>query len=358
MHVFVSHSSSDAEIATAYADALETAGYKAWISSRDIRPGASWQAEIARALSSAQAVVFLLSAAAAESPQVRKEITFAESLRKPLLPIVLADCPFPFSDPALQFIFLGFNITRADDDPSITVNRLLESIPPLAVDSDESVESEEVAPSRQPSTPTAAQVSDLSPALRQKAERIAAKPDSSSQDVEYAFDPNLGIYYVNVGEYEDRSWDDCRRYGFLAAGGAPKWSDPIRKLVPGDIIVAYLKGHGYVGVGRVAAAAVPFAEFEYDGGPLSEQELTAPGIAREGQPKEDQEYLARIEWICNVPRQEAKFRSKSGLFTSMLIRASLSRQPATVEFVNSEFGVDLVALATGDASAQAAAEPT
>ena len=56
------------------------------------------------------------------------------------------------------------------------------------------------------------------------------------------FDFENGIYYVNVGEGETRNWDDCLRFGFLAAGGKPKWSDPLRGLEAGDVVVAYLKG--------------------------------------------------------------------------------------------------------------------
>jgi hypothetical protein len=70
------------------------------------------------------------------------------------------------------------------------------------------------------------------------------------------FDFENGIYYVNVGEGETRNWDDCLRFGFLAAGGKPKWSDPLRGLEEGDVVVAYLKGAGYVGVGLVRSPAV------------------------------------------------------------------------------------------------------
>ena len=56
-----------------------------------------------------------------------------------------------------------------------------------------------------------------------------------------------GYYYVNVGEGDHRSWDDFRRYGFVAAGGGRQYSDPLRKLQPGNKLYAYQKGRGYVG---------------------------------------------------------------------------------------------------------------
>src|SRR5262245_31396196 len=79
------------------------------------------------------------------------------------------------------------------------------------------------------------------------------------------FDFSSGIYYVNVGEGPYCSWDDCRRFGFLRAGQGRQWSDQIRQLNQGDIVVAYLKGHGYVGVVRVTAMAVQVRDFRYGG---------------------------------------------------------------------------------------------
>lgn len=74
------------------------------------------------------------------------------------------------------------------------------------------------------------------------------------------FDFRNGIYYLNVGEGPNRNWEDCRKHGFLAAGGGPQWRDQILGLEQGDIVVAYVTSHGYVGVGRVTTQAVPFRD--------------------------------------------------------------------------------------------------
>ena len=70
------------------------------------------------------------------------------------------------------------------------------------------------------------------------------------------FDYEKGLYYVNVGEGDNRCWEDCREFGYMSAGQGVKYSDPIRTLEIGDIIAAYLKGFGYVGIGRVTKNAV------------------------------------------------------------------------------------------------------
>ncbi|HTL97412.1 MAG TPA: hypothetical protein VL181_01285, partial [Holophagaceae bacterium] len=60
---------------------------------------------------------------------------------------------------------------------------------------------------------------------------------------------------------------------------------------------------------------------------------------------ERSEYVASVDWIAEVARKDAKWRPKSGLFTTQHVRASLDNQPTTVTFLNKEFGVDLKALA-------------
>lgn len=160
------------------------------------------------------------------------------------------------------------------------------------------------------------------------------------------FDYEHGIYYVNVGEGDTRNWDDCRKYGFLAAGGKPIWRDAIRKLEVGDIVVAYLKGHGYVGVGRVKAKAVPYLDFRYEGRLLGDFPLVQPNVSHGNSTNlVTCEYLAKIDWIASVPREDAKWISNAKLFTTQLVRASLDSQPKTIDFIDDAFGLNLQQLA-------------
>lgn len=168
------------------------------------------------------------------------------------------------------------------------------------------------------------------------------------------FDFTNGMFYMNVGEDSTRNWDDCLKYGFLAAGGKPQWNAPIRALTEGDIVVAYLKGRGYVGVGTVTGRAVPYIEYRHEGHLLGDLELVMPNIAHDANDFDLCEYLVRVDWVKAVPRREAKWESNAGLFTSQNIRASLDGQPKTIAFIEEKFGVDLRALA--DAS-QSPSEP-
>lgn len=152
------------------------------------------------------------------------------------------------------------------------------------------------------------------------------------------FDFENGIFYVNVGEGDTRCWEDCKNFGFLAAGQGPKWSNPIRTLNPGDIVVAYLKSKGYVGIGRVLEKAKRALDFKFEKKSLKSQNLKQPNIFKNAD-TEKSEYLLKVDWIKSVPANQAKWKQKSGLYASELIRASLEKQIETIKFLEKEFEV-------------------
>jgi uncharacterized protein len=152
------------------------------------------------------------------------------------------------------------------------------------------------------------------------------------------FDFKNGLYYVNVAEGNHRCWDDCHKLGFLSAGQHRKWSDPIRTLEVGDVVVAYLKNKGYVGIGRVIAKAIPVNDFKVNGKSLRQFDLKIPNIF-ENSDNEKSEFPVKIEWIKSVDESAAKWEKKSSLFTSQLVKASLQGQPKTIEFLENQFGI-------------------
>ena len=150
------------------------------------------------------------------------------------------------------------------------------------------------------------------------------------------FDYENDVFYINVGDGENRSWEDCKQYGFLSAGQHPKWSKPIRSLKRGDVVVAYLKNCGYVGVGKVLGQAVKPNQFNYGAIPLSQLQLVQPGIFF-NESNENSEYLVPINWIKTLDRQNALWERNSKLFTTALIKASLQKQPLTQKFLEHKF---------------------
>jgi hypothetical protein len=152
------------------------------------------------------------------------------------------------------------------------------------------------------------------------------------------FDFRNEIYYVNVGEGPHRNWDDCKRYGFLSAGQGKRFSDPLKSLQPGDIVVAYLKTHGFVGVGIVQQKAVHVDEFKFKGKSIRDLSMVEPFII-DNCDNEKAEFLLKVNWKKSFDRTEAKWKPNSGLFTSQLIKASLQGQPRTLEYLEKEFEI-------------------
>jgi len=163
------------------------------------------------------------------------------------------------------------------------------------------------------------------------------------------FDSARGIYFVNVGENQThRQWEDCRRFGFLAAGYGRRFSEQLDRLDVGSIAAAYLNGRGYVGIARVIAKPVPARDFRYQGRPLRPRMLKGSELLHDAQDDDDCEYLVAVKWIKHVPQEDARFRRRAGLFAGRLIVASLSGQPKTLEFLQQQFRVNFERLLSAE----------
>ena len=115
------------------------------------------------------------------------------------------------------------------------------------------------------------------------------------------FDFSNDLYYVNIGEGPARNWDDCRRFGFLSAGQGTQWSEPMKTLCKGDVVVAYLKGKGYVGIGVVKDKAVSSSHFRHNHKSLHDLKLVEPGILKNYN-NANAEFLVKVIWLKPFPR--------------------------------------------------------
>lgn len=167
------------------------------------------------------------------------------------------------------------------------------------------------------------------------------RPHSSMHRDIPGFDYQNGLYFVNVGDGPHRKWEDCHALGFVSAGQGADWRDQILGLAEGDVIAAYLKGHGFVGVGKVLHRAVAFNSYRHEGKLLTECGLSAERMWENAGDPERSEYVVKIRWKKAVKREAAKWKRNSGLYTPQFIRATLERQPITIEFLDAEFNVNL-----------------
>lgn len=168
------------------------------------------------------------------------------------------------------------------------------------------------------------------------------KPDTLYKEV-FGFDFENGFYYYNVGEGEARNWDDYAKYGFISAGRGPKYRDVMQSFNQGDLVAAYLKSYGFVGVGRIQETAKMIRDIQIKGKPLLQLKLKATEPDHDGDNEELCEYVCAVKWLARVPREEAKKSSGMKLFTNPQIRASLDSHPKTVRFIEREFGISIKA---------------
>ena len=84
--IFISHSSKDSAIAEIVCAQLEQKGFTCWIAPRNIIPGSEWAASISKAIFDASAVLLIYSENSAQSTQVPKELSLAESRRIFVIP--------------------------------------------------------------------------------------------------------------------------------------------------------------------------------------------------------------------------------------------------------------------------------
>ena len=155
------------------------------------------------------------------------------------------------------------------------------------------------------------------------------------------FDFKNGLYYYNVGEGVHRNWDDYRKYGFISAGQGERWRDAMLGFYPGDVFAAYLKRHGFVGIGRILTSARMIRDVRINGKRLLDLTLRCGRMSENCDNVDRSEYVCLAKWLRKLPRGKAVWRSKPKLYTTTHVRASLEGQPDTVEFLEDRFGVKL-----------------
>ncbi|MBU4270620.1 MAG: DUF91 domain-containing protein [Planctomycetes bacterium] len=146
-----------------------------------------------------------------------------------------------------------------------------------------------------------------------------------------------GFWFVNVGDGEYRSWDDCKKYGFLSAGGGSKFSDQMKRLQVDAKVFAYISKRGYVGFGRVSQEAVMARDFVVDGNRLLD--LVQPELKMNvnADNPELSDWVVGVQWEKVYPREEPKWFS--GAFANPNVVCKI-RDARTVEFLRKEFAVE------------------
>jgi hypothetical protein len=99
----------------------------------------------------------------------------------------------------------------------------------------------------------------------------------------------------------------------------------------GDVIVAYLKDYGFVGVGKIIEPTKRIRDVEINGTRLLDLDLKCKNMGENSSDLGKSEYVALVERVKTVSREEAKWKAKSGLYTTTHVKASLDGQAETIK---------------------------
>jgi hypothetical protein len=143
---------------------------------------------------------------------------------------------------------------------------------------------------------------------------------------------------VSLGESEHRSWEDCRTYGFISAGGGKWYTQTLHNLKPGNRVFVNIPGRGYVGVGLVKDPVVSIRDFVVSSNgktiPLLSAPLTASKMDEFADDPDKAECVVRVDWLRTVPRDQAYW--EKGLFAKQHSACRL-RNRFTIEKVTQHF---------------------
>lgn len=150
-------------------------------------------------------------------------------------------------------------------------------------------------------------------------------------------------FYVILGSLAKGTyrWEAGRTYGFVGAGGGPPYTKPLRNLVPGKRVFAYVGGAGYVGIGEVTGEMVPLRSLQVERDGTMLRVIDQPEIPeriRERARSDDEmtEYAVPVRWLAQRPLSDAV--SERGLFAARATVCKL-RDDRTIEVVTTALGL-------------------
>ena len=86
-NIFISFAGQDLKVAFTLCKALESRGFKCWISSRDILPGENFQVAIVRAIRTAKMMLLVFTGNSNNSEEMTKELALASQHKLIVVPL-------------------------------------------------------------------------------------------------------------------------------------------------------------------------------------------------------------------------------------------------------------------------------
>lgn len=147
---------------------------------------------------------------------------------------------------------------------------------------------------------------------------------------------NVGMDDPNIGQTDEaghgniRHWLNCVQYGYIAAGGGPKYSAPLRKLEKGAEIMAYQAVGATWATAWSPARHSRSISFAWQTATMNRPDHNAR------QPEDRWEYAIGVQWKKYFVLSQAK--TFDGVFASPLVVCKLN-DAETARFVRREFQI-------------------
>jgi hypothetical protein len=394
--VFISHSSKNADIASAMKSYLDARGTKCWKAPEDIPYGTDWDVGIVNGLEQCQVMVLIFSKEADDSHHVKKELAFADQQKKIIIPFKIdsytpdklkyflalpqwldgiVDMEAAFGDlySRLQ-VTLAYSVTpplqptNTPEPPPTTNPPWPSPIPPVpAVGTIDTEAFLAILPDYQNWATNA----DIRSRLRWDKEKLKAVAEQLERERRIIYRDGSGgaiairteelsnlednlangsdqyPFFVNVGEDlsfistdgtqpngTTRHWDDLRKYGFISAGGGARFAKQMQNIPVGAEVYTYISEFGYVGQARVIEEAVPIDQYTINGTPIHSLPLVAPNALRSMGDHEMCEWLVRVEWTKALERSNAI--KKIGLYVHVATSCRI-KDPISIKYLREQF---------------------
>lgn len=229
--IFVSYRRSDRELVAAVVRRLEARGVTAWYDA-DIEGGADWRETIVDALTNSGMLVIFFSEECNSSRQLKKELAVADTLAKPVVPILIEN-----TQPRGAYLYelADRNWIQVFPDPMAHMDELVEHLAMLAGKGAPAPASARPAPGLQPApAPQVRAANDET--LEEREQKL---DDAIGEMIHEAVDPNR-VAPSKAGDYVGRAGDGGKPIRKLSDVPPFRWID-LAVLIPAWIgIGAYL----------------------------------------------------------------------------------------------------------------------
>jgi hypothetical protein len=197
--IFISFASQDHRVAMTLCQALESRGFKCWISGRDIQPGENFQVAIVRAIRQAKIMLLVFTSNSNNSEEMNKELALASQSKLIVVPLRIEDVT---PNDAFAYEFATRQWIDFFADWEFAIEQLAQRISSATRDAPS-----EQPPARPPAPEPAAEADGPALAVASRVTLPPGLPKAAGSDAEAA--PDEPRTFAESGASEATAFDDA-----------------------------------------------------------------------------------------------------------------------------------------------------